>query len=183
MAGTGLANFREQFPQYDHIDDEELAGLVKDQYYPDMPDDVYRDRMGLPPLETPQEPSLWDRVTGIFRSDDAKPENVLSDRPDMVADFDMPDEEEPEASPLLRDQFFAGWDEYRANRATARAFGALDDYVDARTSLAAASPSAPERSVSAAARSRGRCATPGRNPAMRRQKRPSRRRFRRIGSD
>ena len=131
MPGTGLANFREQFPQYDHIDDEELAGLVKERYYPDMADEEYRDAMGLePPPEPPKEPTLWERATSIFRSEEDKPENVLSDKPDLVADFDLP-EPEPAQPGTLAEQFFAGIDEYRANRATARGFEAVEDYRDA----------------------------------------------------
>lgn len=132
MSGTGLANFREQFPQYAHIDDEELAGLVKQRYYPDMPETEYRDAMGLAPLpEPPPEPSLWDRATSIFRSEDDTPEAILSDRPDLAQEFAIPEPSEPEPSPLLRDQFFAGWDEYRANRATARSLRAVEAYQDA----------------------------------------------------
>lgn len=140
MAGLGLANFREQYPQYSHIEDEDLARLVKQRYYPDMPEPEYRDAMGLPPPpEPPPEPTLWDRVTGLFESDQNKPDKVLQEVPDLKEDFGTEDfdtqaqaAESKQTAPAyessLSDQFFAGWDEYQANRATAQAFSAIGEY-------------------------------------------------------
>lgn len=143
MPGTGLANFREQYPQYSDLDDEQLGELVREKWYTDMDPDVYRDSMGLPPPPAPpKEPTLWDRVTSIFDKDESKPAGVMSDGPKMSEEFSHlgtayaqlspqnPDDREDsgQASPLLRDQFFAGWDEYRSNRATSTALGAIDAY-------------------------------------------------------
>jgi len=117
MPGTGLANFREQYPQYSDLDDEELGTLVKDKFYADMPDQQYRDSMGLPPpAAPPKEPTVWDRVTSIFDKDESKPAGVMSDAPSLAeefaAGFATEVDEKPEPAPaLLRDQFFAGYDE------------------------------------------------------------------------
>lgn len=136
MAGTGLANFREQYPQYSDLEDEELAGLVKQKWYADMDDAVYRDRMGLPaPAEPEPEPSIWDKITDAMGEDANTPANILNPDHHISHDFSAePANETPQTSeqkstsPLLRDQFFAGFDEWRSNRATATALDAIDTH-------------------------------------------------------
>ncbi|MGI9251033.1 MAG: LPD38 domain-containing protein [Pseudohongiellaceae bacterium] len=106
--GNGLQNFREQYPQYNELDDEELAGKIYDRYYPDMDQATYRDSMGLAPLETPEpeeEPGIWDRVKSVFAEKEKKPAEVLADKePDSQVFDDGYDQPEPPVTghPLVR---------------------------------------------------------------------------------
>lgn len=152
---TALQNFREQYPQYNEVDDEELAEGIRERFYPDMGIAEYRRSIGLPPPPVePEPPGVWDRVKSAFSSEQDKPEAILSDKPDMATEFADPEEPpppqdqdrlvlgpgvmegiegpEPEArrgiEPPLADQLMAGFDEYRANKATAASFDIIEDY-------------------------------------------------------
>ena len=147
-----LRQYREQYPQYSGIDDDTLAEALRVKFYSDLDPDDYRQRIGMTPkteVPTP-EPTVWDRVKEKSEQERRKPNNILTGAPDDLSDFtDEPDystlsdptvypektqeqeRKEPAPKTGLLDQILAGWDEYRANRATKKAFGQLEDYRDA----------------------------------------------------
>lgn len=136
--GTGLADFREKYPQYSNIDDEELGSLVKQKFYPDMDDAAYRESMGLPMPESQSvsEPTMWDRVTSVFDRELDTPQAIMKPNHGNDVDFSKEitapkAEQSSQQSPLLRDQFFAGFDEWRSNLATKSALDAIGTYNQA----------------------------------------------------
>ncbi len=65
-----LTAFRERYPQYDDLSDEQLASALHEKFYADMPFDAFREQIGLAPGEqaTTQEPGLLDLVKkGYFQ--------------------------------------------------------------------------------------------------------------------
>ena len=54
---ASLAEFRQKFPQYDDIGDEQLAGALHKKYYSDMPEAEFRAKIGLAAPSAPPEPS------------------------------------------------------------------------------------------------------------------------------
>ncbi|MCG8434056.1 MAG: hypothetical protein MJA83_08505, partial [Gammaproteobacteria bacterium] len=144
-----LQDFREKYPQYADLTDEELAASLHRRFYSDVPVVEFRRQLGLPELATePEEPTLFERVKNVVRRKTERPDQILSDKPVRFDefDFDSPsvsadesgayggsglDAGEPsESSPLLRDQFFAGFDQYRANRAATRSLDLMREYQD-----------------------------------------------------
>ena len=78
---TALQDFREQYPQYSDIDDEQLGEALYKRYYSDMDPKEYRSTIGLPdntPPAPPPEPSIIDRITTLFDEDEKKPANALT---------------------------------------------------------------------------------------------------------
>ncbi len=157
---TKLQDFREQYPQYSHLSDEELAEGIRQKYYTDMDPDQYREQIGLPPAIQPEEPpSIWDRVTSVFRDEREKPTNIMAPEPQRFDEFDqdranpwdayetpahisgtpyqlMTAEEDladrnQEPRELYRDQLFAGLDEWRAGRLLSSAISAAEQFHDA----------------------------------------------------
>ena len=48
-----IAEVRQQYPQYSDMSDDQLAGALHKKYYSDMPEDKFRQKIGLqPPKET-----------------------------------------------------------------------------------------------------------------------------------
>ena len=60
-----LQDFREQYPQYNKLSDDELAGSLYQKFYADkIPEDEFRQRMGLsvaPPA--PETARDWVRLS------------------------------------------------------------------------------------------------------------------------
>lgn len=113
-----LADFREKYPQYNDWSDEELAEGLYQKFYSDMPVNDYRQHVGLPPIrpEAP-EPSLSERISSKLT--------------DTGLAFFGPNEPESDPSPRLSDQVFAGFDEYRANRALSGAIDQAENILEA----------------------------------------------------
>lgn len=143
-----LQEFREQYPQYDHLSDDELADALHRRYYSEMPVEQYRQALGLKPLpKPPPPPTIWDRVTSIFDDEENKPANIMAaEQPRFNENFGLeyegiedttfepPATEEPESTvkrAKLSHQFFAGIDEWSAGKAHAEAFDAAFSYRDA----------------------------------------------------
>lgn len=162
---TKLQDFREQYPQYQDLDDEALGAALQRKYYQDLDDATFRQRIGLPPPPEPDKPpSFGQRVNQKLRAAKDAAFDVFTDDAggDLEGFIDEPvdpDEspsaggilgvsagditrftrnipgsegvtaDEPPAPPTvsLLDQFFAGWDEYRAARANIAGFGAIED--------------------------------------------------------
>ncbi len=53
-----IAEVRAQYPQYDDMNDEELAGALHKKFYSDMPRDTFNDKIGLKPDDSPEN---WRR--------------------------------------------------------------------------------------------------------------------------
>jgi len=93
---TALQNFREQYPQYNDMDDEALAEGLRKRHYSDMDPADFRRSIGLPPPPVePEPPGIWDRVKSAFTSEQEKPEAILSDKPAMADEFADPVEPDP----------------------------------------------------------------------------------------
>lgn len=96
-----LADFREQYPQYNNTDDEVLADALYKRYYADSMDvDTFRDSIGLAPIEKPPEPpTVWDRVKSVFNQKEQKPAAILDNKqPDSEA-FEFEDTKAKPAEP------------------------------------------------------------------------------------
>ena len=76
---TKLEEFREQYPQYNSVDDETLANSLYERYYKsEMDVDTYRQSMGLDPIaKEPEQPSIVDRIKNAFSSSQDTPKTVL----------------------------------------------------------------------------------------------------------
>ena len=92
MPSTALKDFREQYPQYSDLSDDELAAALHEKYYSDIPPAEYREAMGLPPPPPPPpEPTFWERVQNHFKDNSAKAPDPLSDKPaptNPISEFD-----------------------------------------------------------------------------------------------
>ncbi len=100
MADTKLQDLREQYPQYADWSDEELAQAMYEQHYSDMDREDFNKQLGLAaPPPPPDPPSLWDRLKSTWSDDQEKPAAVLNDKPDPIADFELPDDPKPVEEP------------------------------------------------------------------------------------
>ena len=60
---TKLQDFREQYPQYNDLDDEALAEKIRLRHYSELEVGDYRTRMGLAPLPEPERaPTIRERI-------------------------------------------------------------------------------------------------------------------------
>jgi GGDEF domain-containing protein len=85
MPSKKLADYREQYPQYKDISDDELAEGIRRTYYPDMPQDKYEELIQLrEPVPEPKAATFLEKAGKWF--DDNK-----GGRKDPLADEDVPD--------------------------------------------------------------------------------------------
>ena len=67
MPSTKLQDFREQYPQYEDLSDQELADALYQARYADLDRADFDSRMGIePPPPPPPEPTLWERTKQRF---------------------------------------------------------------------------------------------------------------------
>lgn len=143
MAGPVLQQFRQRFPQYNEVSDDDLARHLHNRFpqYKAIPFDTFRAKLELGPgFEEPKKPSVMDRVAGIFAERDAKPEQVLSPNPknesaivEQMAPADPPAApEDDEKGSSLGAQIYAAWNEYRANWNTMTAVRSVRQLGEAR---------------------------------------------------
>ena len=95
-----LQDFREQYPQYANVDDEDLAGALHERYYSEMPLETYREQLGLDPVvidKEPEKPGVWDRISSIWRDEEKKPINQLDPPVSPRVDFEPDDQLREEA--------------------------------------------------------------------------------------
>lgn len=59
---TPLQEFRQSYPQYNELDDEQLADALHQKYYSDVPADKFRTLVGIRPPEPEPDPTIADRV-------------------------------------------------------------------------------------------------------------------------
>lgn len=61
-----MAEVRDKYPQYGDMSDDELAGALHKKFYADMPEDQFRQKIGLAAAKpTPPEPSMTDKALGV----------------------------------------------------------------------------------------------------------------------
>lgn len=160
MPSTKLQDFREQYPQYDDLSDQELADALYTTKYADMDRADFDSSMGIEaPPPPPPEPTLWERTKARFTGNNADP--LADEKPDESVDFDLPEDQEKrpqepmsdwlsnpygtyyeglaeeranapkDLGPTKGDQLWAGLDEYLANRDTQTIFTAGESARDA----------------------------------------------------
>jgi GGDEF domain-containing protein/DNA repair protein RadC len=93
MASTKLQDFREQYPQYDDLSDQELADALYTSKYDDMDRADFDSAMGIEaPPPPPPEPTLWERTKARFTGNNDDP--LADEKPDPSVDFDLPEDQD-----------------------------------------------------------------------------------------
>ncbi len=69
MADVTIADVRAKYPQYSDLSDDQLAGALHKKFYADMPEDQFRQKIGLGKTATQQpakpEPSLGEKALSV----------------------------------------------------------------------------------------------------------------------
>lgn len=87
---TALQEFRAQYPEYNHVDDEELAESLRQKYYTHLDPAEYRRQIGLPKVQAPPAPTIGERIDRRI-TEETRQQDPLKGRINIPQEFRDPD--------------------------------------------------------------------------------------------
>ena len=127
MPSTKLQDFREQYPQYEDLSDQELADALYQARYADLDRADFDSRMGIePPPPPPPEPTLWDRTKQRFTWNNKEDPLADEEKADPLVDFELPEDQDRKPPEPMSDWLSNPYGTYYEGQAAAKAAAPKD---------------------------------------------------------